>query len=343
MKKIFLGISIPFLGLAAWLFFGFYLSMGIPKVEIQQVATKAAHGEKTLPFYELMSPLPPLSSILLPKLEYKKGPPDRFIERISLVVQERANSPKERIVYFGRRSESGSLGLRFFPDLPNKEALFLETAILFSQDKPLPAYAQNISLFLLKPFLLSKAREVLTNVSAVSIMDQSGTPAFLFEFQAGERSRAMALFLRRNSQYRVDYIGDHGFRLLDPSDMFRKTFLSERRADALQFLAKNLSEVQLNQENSVAQELRNFAWPVLLLAANVSVDPSSLDAFFHFAGLSALLYRQQTRADSDMETIDILRNNVLASEFYAKDINPEAKQTSEISRLARLLTRNFDQ
>jgi hypothetical protein len=72
------------------------------------------------------------------------------------------------------------------------------------------------------------------------------------------------------------------------------------------------------------------------------VDPSSLDAYFHFAGISALLYRSKALDSSASEILDLLRNNVLASEFYAKDVNPQARKTLEISRLARLLTRNFE-
>jgi hypothetical protein len=45
---------------------------------------------------------------------------------------------------------------------------------------------------------------------------------------------------------------------------------------------------------------------------------------------------------ADSETLDILRNNVLASEFYARDVSPSSRQTAEIGRLARLLTRNFE-
>lgn len=345
-KKNFL-ISFPIFvvlfSLLAWPIYGFYLASTISKVEIEYVTSVAVQNEKTLPFYELMSPLPSMDSVLLPKLEYKKGPPDRFIERISILVQNKLGSTKERIVYYGRRSDTTSLGVRFFPDLPNKEALFLETAILYSQNGELPTYAKGASLFLLKPFLLLKAREVLRNVERVSIMDQSGTPAFLFQYAPGERSRALALFSRRNSLYKMEFIGDKNFQNVNPLNIFRKSFLTERRADALGFLAKNLSEVHLEQSGVNKLEIRDIAWPILLLAANVSVDPASLEAYFHFAGISALLYRNASNAKADMETLDILRNNVLASEFYAKDINSEAKETSEISHLARLLTRNFDQ
>jgi hypothetical protein len=48
------------------------------------------------------------------------------------------------------------------------------------------------------------------------------------------------------------------------------------------------------------------------------------------------------QATSSIKVLDILRNNVLVSEFYAKDIKPDAPKTAEISRLARLLTRSFN-
>ncbi|MCT9038916.1 hypothetical protein N6H07_23565, partial [Enterobacter cloacae] len=79
---------------------------------------------------------------------------------------------------------------------------------------------------------------------------------------------------------------------------FRRTFLTERRADALGFLAHELSEVQLDSSQKENLTLRDVAWPVLLLAANLSVDPASLDSFFHFAGLNAVLYRSTSRDPS---------------------------------------------
>jgi hypothetical protein len=82
-------------------------------------------------------------------------------------------------------------------------------------------------------------------------------------------------------------------------------------------------------------------WPLALLAALLSLEPSSLDGYFHFAGLSALLYKSPASDRAGQEILDVLRNNVLASEFYAKDINPEADKTKEISRLARSLIKSF--
>lgn len=349
MKKILLlllPLSLLLLPLS-WIGYGAFLSNTVPKVEISETSTMAISQEKTLPFYELMSPLPSLESVqIVPKLEYKKGPPDRYIEKISLLLQKSPQSSKERIVYYGRRTRTDlGMALHFFPvEGNNREALFTLAAIHYSQTGDLPEFAKDANLFLLRPFLLEEAKKQLRGVERVTIMDQAGTPAFFFEYAPGNdgRARASALFTRRNSSYRMDYIGDRGFSVLDPITLFRKSFLIEKRSDAMEYLAKNLSEVHIEQNKVSSTSLNEIAWPILLLAANVSVDPSSVDSFFHFAGISALLYRSPSLDKADLETLDALRNNVLASEFYAKDVNPSARQTLEIGRLARFLTRNFE-
>lgn len=341
MKKKIILLSLPFLCACSWWAYGEYLSATMPQVELVEVSSLTIQGEKPIPFYELMSPLPSLEGVLLPKLEYKKGPPDRFIERISLLVQANSTAPKEQIIYYGRKTESNSLGMHLFSAKGSKEALYLHSALWLSQKGMLPEYAKGNSLFLLRPFLLKLAHSSLRGVERVSIMDQSGIPAFLFEYEKRkERTKSIAIFMRRNSSYKMEFLGEKGFQQIDPQNIFRKSFLTEKRADALNYLAENLSNIHLEKG---PVQIREIAWPILLLAANISVDPSSLEAFFHFAGISALLYKNKDPERKDTETLDILRNNVLASEFYARDINPEARQTAEIGRLARALTRNFIQ
>ena len=96
-------------GPAAWFGYGVWLAATMPKVELRELsplpAQGGAQGTKTLPFFELMSPLPELAGAeALPKLEYKKGPPERFLERISVLFEKDQRSPKERIIYYGRRT-----------------------------------------------------------------------------------------------------------------------------------------------------------------------------------------------------------------------------------------------
>jgi hypothetical protein len=340
MKRLFLRSSFLLAALAGgWYGYGAYLAATQPRVEMRAVSALAVEGEKTLPFYELMSPLPSLkTNRLLPRLEYKKGPPERYIEKISVLVEPNSGSAKERIVYYGRRTRKDFPGIGLLPEA--SEARYLETALRLSQNEP--TGLSGWRLFLLRPFLLREADRWLEGVERISLLDQAGTPAFLFEGKtgSGSREKATALFIRRNSFYRVDYLADNGFHALYPEKLFRKSFLTERRADAMEFLARNLSEVRLGREQEA--EPSSIAWPILLLAANVSVDPASLPAYFHFAGISALLYRSPSMDKSDTETLDLLRNNVLASEFYARDVGPTSPQTAEIGRLARLLTRSFE-
>lgn len=337
MKALRAVILVSFAAAIGWVGYGFYLQSLQPRLEIRVLSALAVGNEKVLPFYELMSPVPPLGSArYLPKLEYKKGPPDRFIEKITVVIRSPENQ-SEKIVYYGRRSLSSFLGMQLLGLAPGSEAKYLETALRFSQGEPLP----TLTALLLRPILLKEALAWTKNAQSLAIMDQAGTPAFLIQDKPLENGRvkSMALFFRRNSLYRMDYVGDRGYAVLDPETLFRKSFLSENRTDALSYLAKNLSEIRLEQKSV---EPTSIAWPILLLAANVSVDPSSIDAYFHFAGISALLYRSSAMDSSSTEILDLLRNNVLASEFYAKDVDPKARKTLEIGRLARMLTRNFE-
>lgn len=337
-----------FFALLGWYSLGAWRMSQIPHVEIRTASPEPARsGELALPFFELMSPLPSLERVqALPKLEYRKGPPERFLERISVIFRDSATGLKERITYYGRRTRDDLTGLFALPEGPAREARYIETALRLSQNEETSLSAA--SLFLLKPFLLAEAAALLRGVETVTIMDQAGTPAFLFESPPGEngRSRASALFVRRNSFYRVDFAGDRGFSAVDPDSLFRRSFLTEKRADALQFIARNLSEVKLAPESSRNLKIRDVSWPGLLLASHASVDPSSVDTYFHFAGLNTLLYRSTATAPesegADMEISDTLRNNVLAADAYARDVAPEAAKTREIARFTRLLTRNFE-
>lgn len=333
----FLSLGMPLLG---WWGYGSYLESNQPQLSIKIVSSLPISSEKTLPFYELMSPLPSLTeSQILPRLEYKKGPPERFIEKIVLEVKHE-NLPSERIIYFGRRTLDSFSALSLLGLQEGQEGKALEMALRFSQGESLdlPLWKS----LLLKPILLEHAKQWTHGIETVSIMDQSGSPAFLLsgKSKATGKETATALFFRRNSAYRVQYVGEKGFQILDPANMFRKTFLTEKREDALGFLAQNLSQVKLEQKSV---QWGKIEWPILLLAANVSLDPSSVEAYFHFAGISALLYRSLMGAtEGTMDTLDLLRNNVLASEFYAKDVKADDRKTLEISRLSRILTRNLE-
>lgn len=340
------------LALAGWIAYGSWLQATMPKVEIRSVSPLAARSQRTLPFFELMSPLPELvgEAQAVPKLEYKKGPPERFLERVAVLFERDAKSPKERIIYYGRRSRTDLRGIGLLRDDParasrddsSREARYVELAIRASQGENVTEL-NGLTGILFRPFYLREAATLLDGIEKVAIMDQAGTPAFLFEAAPGDlgRTRSYALFVRRNAFYKVDYLGDRGFSLLNPERLFRGTFLTERRADALEYIARNLSEVKMQPEPKKSLSLAQAAWPILLLAAHVSVDPSALEPYFHFAGINALLYK--SNSEQDLEVSDTFRNNVLSSDLYARDIAPEAPKTAEIARFARLLMKNFDQ
>ena len=69
-----------------------YISLRLPSLQSipqERVSSQAlSPKERGLPFYELMSPVAVRNEgVLVPKLEYKRGPPERFLDRISLVFE----------------------------------------------------------------------------------------------------------------------------------------------------------------------------------------------------------------------------------------------------------------
>ncbi|MCO5144511.1 MAG: hypothetical protein M9962_15650, partial [Oligoflexia bacterium] len=242
---LFILVAIP----ASWYGYGEWLASKAPVVQLAYVESLPIDDEKTLPFYELMSPLPSLKEVkAIPKLEYKKGPPQRFIEKITVLVNTTDRYAKERIVYFGRRSDFSFPLIEYFSEDENREAKYLETSLKISQggQLKLPAWKK----FLFRPLLLQTANYWLDNIEQVDIMEQSGVPAFFFQQKTGTRGekRSSVYFARRSSFYRIDYLSDGDYQILQPLDQFRKSFLVERRSDALQFLANNLSQVHMKEQ-----------------------------------------------------------------------------------------------
>ncbi len=339
MKKI-----ITLLGLILIAYTGAFLygKAGIPSFTLENTNALPLEAEKSLPFYELMSPLPTGADLLyLPKLEYKKGPPDRYIESITLFFFNDPSANKERITYFGRKSIDNT-----FPAWLTGEQginIFWKAALHYAASGEVPEYWKGSALLLplTKIAFLLEARELLTGVSKVITMDQAGSPSFLFHYEGGKKAKI--LFARRNSLYEIQLSTDKQFHFLDPEKFFAKCFLVEKRADAMGFIVRQLTQVQFGARKIKNISLRDAAWPMALLSANLSVDPSSIDAYFHFAGLNALLYKSSSTDSLDIESTDTLRNNVIAADLYGKDIAPTNPKSGEMGQLSRTLTSKFSQ
>lgn len=337
MKKLLIFITL-FAGAYGLSFISLKLSM--PQVKIEAIAPASLDGGKSLPFYELMSPLPETQgTIYLPRLEYKKGPPDRYIESIALIFSSSPLAPKERILYYGRKTRMPSLTSWFAGE--RGENLFLKAAFHYSQTGEIPSFWQHSSLLLPleKLVFLWEALQWLSGVENIAVMDQVGSPSFLFTYVGGQRAKVV--FFRRSSVYQVEYLADKSFRILDPRKLFSRSFLVEKRADALEFVAKNLANVHFGDQSAKNLKLAQAAWPLALLATDLSLDPKSITAYFHFAGLSALLYKSSSTDLLDTESTDILRNNVLTASLYATDVDPSSSKTAEIAQLSRTLTSKF--
>ena len=321
-----------------------------PNFAVEHKPSRPLNGEKSLPFYEVMSPLPTGDAVsFLPKIEYKKGPPDRYIERVSLLFMKPGKRDKERIVYYGRRTPNDwvlNFGLKLLKlDKDANEAQFLANAIEYTLQGTYayPSTSPTVEP-LVKLVMLEVALPFLNGATRVEIMDQAGTPAFLIFYATAEneQKRAVAYFFRRDSQFKIEYLADHEFQILSPEELFEKSFLVAKRQDALAFVAQNLSEVHFGAGEVQSLAMQDIAWPLALLAATLSIDPSSLDAYFHFAGLNALLFKSKALDVNDAEVLDTLRSNVLSVGFYAQDVFPQSAKAAEIARLARTLTRNME-
>jgi hypothetical protein len=294
-------------------------------------------AEQSLPFFELMSPLPLNADYwLVPKLEYRKGPPERFLERIQFLFVPKTNGvAKERVAYYGRRTKDET---KFGLELPLYYQEVLQFALANKTDV-LAALPWHQRLFAKLAFV-SDAKQLLDDVANVTILDQSGTPAFLFEYKSAP-ARAKILFFRRSSLYQVELRSDTAFSLIKPIDFFRKSFLSQNRSDALSYVNQGLATLRFDAKDAADLSPDGLAWPLALLSANLSLDPASIDAYFHFAGLNALLFKSKQIDNADLETIDTLRNNVLAAALFAKDVSPDSPKTAEINLLSRNLVRGF--
>ncbi len=299
--------------------------------------------EKSVPFYELMSPLPGDGSLLLlPSLSYKKGPPDRYIESINLLLFENTvNPPKERITYFGRRTLNSPL----YSWLANEQGvnIFWKAALYYAIKGEIPESWKGSSLLLpiTKLIFLYEALNLLENVEKVFLMDQADSPSFLFVYK--ENKKAKIYFTRRTSVYEIQLSADKNFRHIKPLDFFTKSFLVEKRMDVLEFITRSLSQVKFGTRKIKNLSLKEAQWPMALLASNLSIDPSSIDAYFHFAGINALLYKSASTDALDIESTDILRNNVISSDLYGKDIAPNNPKSGEMGQLSRTLTSKFSQ
>ena len=333
-------------------YFGLLLSLraSLPEFALENVEPdqNSIDAKRSLPFFGLMTPVPKVAAhTYVPKLEYRIGPPERFLSKLSfLLVGEDGAPGKERLEYYGRRTLSSrwiSYAERFTRTENWSYASFLEASLHYAKtgewlegfSSPFRPIANILFLY--------QARLLLGKDSTdVYVMDQAGIPAFLFQprHRASLGEEAKIWFFRRNTLYEVRLASEGKFSSLDPKEIFRRSFLVEKRQDALAFVATELSEVKLTEQKLEKLSFSELEWPLLLLGAKLSIDPSSIHAFFHFAGLNALIFREHGGHLTDLEVLDSVRNNVLVSERYGRDVAPESRQSSEMSRLARALLQN---
>lgn len=349
MKRLsLLIISLITVSVAGYFYLHLSLEKRVGQLYVQELAPKGETLDNTrpaLPFFELMVPLPLQPGLrYIPQLEYRQGPPKRFLSKISfLLVPENEEAPKERIVYFGRRTQEKATLERAQWLTLNSElshAQFLADALNYAANDKLPEGVDWYRKPLLKLLYLNYVREIVSGETmSVYVMNQSGTPAFLFypRYQEKIGETASAWFFRRNILYEYRLQSKGKFTAIDPVDIFSHSFLVAKRGDALSFIANELSDINLRSETLQSLSLQDLQWPLLLLGAKLSVDPASIHAFFHFAGLNALLYNAFRSESDDLDLIDSFRNNVLVADRYGKDIAPKSRQSSEMSRLARKL------
>lgn len=324
------------------------LQKRVGKLYVHELSSPSAEASArpALPFFELMVPLPLDPGLkYIPQLEYRKGPPKRFLSKIAyLLIPEGEKREKEQIVYYGRRTQEyswHSLATKLTgTGTAESTADFIANAIRFAADGKFPPGTPWYNEPLLSLVYLKQLSSVVSGETQdVYILSQSGSPAFLFypRHRATIGENATAWFFRRNTLYEIQFRSQGKFSVIDPVDLFSHSFLVEKRREALSYIASELSEVNLKRESLQKLSLADLQWPLLLLGAKLSVDPASIHAFFHFAGLNALLFNTFRGETDDLDVIDSFRNNVLVADRYGKDIAPDSAQSGEMSRLARRL------
>lgn len=348
-QKITLAAIFSVLGLAVTVAFGpNLLRKSLPAFSLHYVEPEAAEQGRALPFFGVMMALPHQDGFtLLPKLEYRHGPPNRYLSKLAYLVVGPKGDLQERIEFFGRRTLDDWL-IRSAEFLTKSEnwsyASFVQASLEFADSGRWPDNQSSRAPLLSKWLFYWQAKRFLGSDSQeVYIMNQAGTPAFLayaaHRSSIGERARIW--FLKRNALFEVRLESNQKLATLDPVKLFRRSFVLETRQDALAFVARGLSEVQLNTEKLTDLSFSQFEWPLLLLGSKLSIDPSSIHAFFHFAGLNALLFREHGKSTDNLEIVDSIRNNVLVSERYGSDVAPDSEQSAEMGRLARAMVKMF--
>lgn len=308
----------------------------LPPFALHFLSAKNVSQETHLPFFSLMLPIPSLDKTsYIPKLEYQKGPPKRFLSKISYLVKR--GEAEEKIVFYGQRTQKNLL---FWNKkiIKNPYPKFLKNALHYAHDAsrmpPMGYFKRPFARLL---FLL-QAKKIIKKNDDVYIMNQAGVPAFLFLSQPSPKGvEAKMWFFRKNTLHEVKMYSRVPFSILQPKKIFQKSFLIQKRKHALNFLSRHLTKVKINKiahQNSL--RLKELQWPLLLLGANLSIEPSSIHTFFHFAGLNALLFNRYRHTDK-LRFIDNFRNNVLVADRYGKDIAPQSLQSAKMSHMARAL------
>ena len=357
LRQIFLFFLLPILLLAMlYTCTTIYLLSQTPNFSL---AYMESHNERTtekVPFFNLMISVPKSNSYsVVPKLEYRPGPPKRFFYRFSYFYWEKGEK-KEQIDYYGRKTKKRW----FFPLLPlltpfssENYSSFVEASLRYAfqhqwnrkVEEGFPLLGRLLFLYqtklLLGNFIQKKnPSHRASSPIKIYVMKQANQPAFLL-LQLGDASkhldsRALMKFYRRESVYRVQlHTEKESFSILEPKKIFSQSFLIDSRKKALAHIGGKLSQVRIKKNQSPPKK-KELELPLVLLGSKLSLDPSSISALFHFTGISTLLFKHYRHVE-DLEVRDSLRNNVLVAKQYAKDISPKSPQTREINRLARLI------
>lgn len=323
-----------------------WIRQRLPEFTLQQVEPVQGGDVRALPFFGVMVSLPELrGSTFLPKLEYRSGPPKRFLSRLTLLVITEEREPRDEIVFYGRRTLTtlrSRLARWFYPGAAESYGAHLAAALHWAHSGSLPAHYSERIPFLGRILLALEAKEFIGQATAdIFWMPQSQASDLAimikprYEKSLGGNSRL--LYLRREQIHEIKISATAAQAQIDPLTLFRSSFLIERRQDAMGLLARELSLIKLGQNRLEKLSFKEFETPLLLLSAKLSIDPASIHAYFHFAGLNALLFREFSQATRNLEVTDSIRNNVLVAERYGHDVAPESSQSAEMGRLARAI------
>ncbi len=295
------------------------------KTQRLQPTLISEESEMTIPLFYFILNIPKnfLNKPIPYQISYKKGPPSHFISqiegRMDTDIQLTFEGPKtpERILERSKIQSCLTSPLSW-------ECLSTRELVLHQYVQN-PA-SQNPTEWDLQWFQV--------NDSTLSAEEQ--TQGFYLQAKDSTHTLDQWIFIQASGAQQLISLrrpntptGQSAFDLVSQSIASIRTYPDLKYGREL--INRTLAEVRLEaikNESNPALRLKQLVETQILLIAKVSVEPDSLDSFFHLAGTSTLLLKNADPAHFFWSSL--AQGNLRASYLYAHDIAPLDPKTSQI-------------